>query len=188
MAETDKSATNLQYVHSRRARCVGHAERRIFSDVLDMLFRGNVRALSESCVAAALGYSERQFRRIWWEIAGEALGLFVRRIRLERSAGMLSGSAMGIAGIARATGFSSVQAFSKAFTAHFGCAPTEFRNLNQNKECFLPGFLLGEDQQHDLPSHVKIRTGLNGVTTFIFDGPILLAKVLPSGRIDWRPK
>ena len=188
MAETDNSATKLQYVSSLRARKLVLQERPILSAILGLVFTSNVSTFSESSVAAALGYSERQFRRIWWEIAGESLGSFVRRIRLERSAGMLSGSGASVANIARASGFSSVQAFDKAFVVYFGCAPTEFRNLNHGKECLMPGFLLALDQQIDLPSLVKIRTGLDGTTTFIFDGPILLAKVLPDGSIDWRPR
>src|ERR1019366_6077369 len=173
MAEMDNSATKLQYVRSRRVRSSGHAERRILSEVIELVFRSKANVVSEPGIAAVLGYSERQFRRIWWEIAGEPLGSFVRRIRLEKSAGMLSGSARDIADIARTSGFSSVQAFSKSFTTHFGCAPTEFRQLNQSEDCFLPGFLLGLDRQNCLPSVVKIRNGLDGTTTLIFDGPIL---------------
>ncbi len=188
MAETDNSAMNLQYAPSHRANAVRNAKERILSDVIKLLVGSKVDTFSESSVAANLGYSERQFRRIWWEAAGEPLGSFARRIRLERAAGMLSNSTVGIAEVAGASGFSSVQAFTKAFRSHFECSPTEFKNLNHGIDCLFPGFLLRTDLKVDLPSRVKLKTGLDGTTTYVYEGPILLAKVYSTGRIDWRPR
>jgi len=109
-------------------------------------------------------------------------------MHLERSAGVLSTSNIEVGEIARTSGFSSPQAFSKAFHIYFGCAPTEFRSLNRGKDCLLPGYLLIERTTQGLPKWVRIANDVGSFTTFVFAGPVLLAKVLPNGRIDWCPR
>lgn len=58
---------------------------------------------------------------------GETLGAHVRRLRLERAAMALRGSATSVTDAAFEAGYESVEAFSRAYRAAFSAAPSDHR-------------------------------------------------------------
>lgn len=162
---------------------------RIVSRLLVMTTAHPAGQVRDAELAARLGYSTANIRRYFLSAFGEPVCSFERRMRLERAAGRLVLESTSVSDVAREASYCSGESFSKAFSAHFGCSPSEFRGLNRSQDCLLPGYLLslGQPCGH-LPSSVRLRIGIGTSITFVYDRPVLLARVLPSGRIDWRPR
>ncbi len=74
--------------------------------------------------------SEFHFSRIFKAYIGESIGVYVTRLRMERTAHLLQISGQSLREIAESTGYQSQQSLSKAFKKHFGIAPSAFRHLN----------------------------------------------------------
>ena len=73
-------------------------------------------------------FSKFHFHRIFRTLLGETVNQYVRRVRLEKAARMLTyNKDQSIIDIALDCGFSSSQNFAKAFKAHFGVTPTYVR-------------------------------------------------------------
>ncbi len=73
-------------------------------------------------------FSKFHFHRIFRTVLGETVNQYVRRVRLEKAARMLTHNKdQSIIDIALDCGFSSSQNFAKAFKAHFGVTPTYVR-------------------------------------------------------------
>ena len=73
-------------------------------------------------------FSKFHFHRIFRTALGETINQYVRRVRLEKAARMLTHNKdQSIIDIALDCGFSSSQNFAKAFKAHFGVTPTYVR-------------------------------------------------------------
>lgn len=86
------------------------------------------RPLTLAEVARVAHLSEFHFHRIFAAITGEPLGRFVTRRRLELAAMRLAYEpARSVGEIGLSVGYSSISNFSKAFAAHFGCAPSAVR-------------------------------------------------------------
>lgn len=89
--------------------------------------------LSLSGLAAEAGFSPFHFHRIFKSLAGETLGEYLQRARLEKSANLLlSHPGETIIDTAAACGFSSTAVFSRAFRAHFGVSPSQFRGQKKS--------------------------------------------------------
>jgi AraC family transcriptional regulator len=105
-----------EHYASRIARALSHIERHL----------GQPVALATLAEQAA--FSPYHFHRIFCDWQGETPQAYIRRQRLERSAALLHyGQGGQIAGIAQDCGFTSVQAFNRAFRAYFGTTPTAWR-------------------------------------------------------------
>ena len=79
-------------------------------------------------LAGVACFSPYHFHRIFSALAGETLGDHIRRVRLERAAGMLGGNPYHpVTEIALSCGFSSSAAFARAFKAHFGMSASAWR-------------------------------------------------------------
>lgn len=76
-------------------------------------------------LAEAAGFSAFHFSRMFAGMIGESPGEFLRRLRLERAASALQ-SRERVTKVAFDAGYESLEAFSRAFRAAFGCAPSEF--------------------------------------------------------------
>jgi AraC family transcriptional regulator len=88
---------------------------------------GQPLLLSE--LADVAGFSPFHFHRIFKSLAGETLGEYIQRARLEKSANLLlSHPGDTIIDTAVTCGFSSTAVFSRAFRAHFGVSPSQFRS------------------------------------------------------------
>lgn len=80
-------------------------------------------------IARAAGLSEFHFQREFHAALSESVGQFVTRKRLETAALRLAYEPdESITSIALASGYSSSSNFSKAFSAFFGCSPSDVRS------------------------------------------------------------
>ncbi len=77
---------------------------------------------------AALAHSSPfHFHRIFTAVAGETVGSFVQRARLERAAYLMKASpSRSLTSIAMDTGFATSQEFSRAFRRSYGVAPSRW--------------------------------------------------------------
>jgi len=73
-------------------------------------------------------FSPHHFHRIYRGIAGETASDTIRRLRLQRAAYELTRSGMPIGRVARRAGYSSVEAFTRAFGADHGEPPAAYRS------------------------------------------------------------
>jgi AraC family transcriptional regulator len=78
-------------------------------------------------IAAALYLSRFHFDRVMAGIAGEPPGRFRRRLLLERAAFRLVSTPMGVLDVAVEAGYSSHEAFTRAFARAFGRPPSVWR-------------------------------------------------------------
>jgi AraC family transcriptional regulator len=69
------------------------------------------------------------FHRVFSAVVGESPVEYVRRLRLERAAHELRQSTRQVQHVAREAGYGSHEAFTRAFRARFGVAPSAFRRL-----------------------------------------------------------
>ncbi|MCL5997547.1 MAG: helix-turn-helix domain-containing protein [Chloroflexi bacterium] len=78
-------------------------------------------------VARAVGYSRFHFDRLFLEVVGETLALYMRRRRLSEAARELVTSGRAICDIALDYQFGSQEAFTRAFKRVFGLSPRAYR-------------------------------------------------------------
>ncbi|MBE5778133.1 MAG: helix-turn-helix transcriptional regulator [Clostridiales bacterium] len=88
---------------------------------------GNDESLSLRRLAQDFGYSEYHFSRKFREISGMTFRDYLRYRRLSFSLKRLRDTDEGILSIALDYGFSSHEAFSRAFREAYGVSPTEYR-------------------------------------------------------------
>ncbi len=87
-------------------------------------------AIDLKTIAEVAMISEFHFCRIFKAYIGESIGVYITRLRMERTAHLLQISDTSLTSIAEKTGYQSQQSLSKAFKKHFGVSPSAFRNLN----------------------------------------------------------
>jgi AraC family transcriptional regulator len=103
-------------------------------------------------LAAVAHFSPYHFHRLFAAWMGETLGDYLRRRRLERAAQLLRNDrAVPVLNAALDVGFGSGEAFTRAFKAHFGHAPSAWRRLrNSDQACSnpdqAPGLPLPDDE------------------------------------------
>jgi AraC family transcriptional regulator len=85
------------------------------------------RDLSMDELARVASFSEFHFHRIFREIVGEPVAEHVRRLRLERAALELYYTDRPVKQVAASVGYTSNEAFTRAFTAQFGASPGHYR-------------------------------------------------------------
>jgi AraC family transcriptional regulator len=91
------------------------------------------QSLSLNELAGVAGFSPFHFHRIFKSLAGETLGEYILRARLEKSANLLfSRPEDTIINILIACGFSSPAVFSRSFRAHFRVSPSQFRSQKKS--------------------------------------------------------
>ncbi|MEJ7628018.1 MAG: AraC family transcriptional regulator [Nocardioidaceae bacterium] len=79
-------------------------------------------------LAARMYLSRSHFDRLVGAASGETPGRFRRRVLLERAAFRLRTSTTGVLDIAVEAGYSSHEAFTRAFARAYGVAPSHWRN------------------------------------------------------------
>ena len=86
-------------------------------------------------LARIANFSPYHFHRIFRALVGETTGQFVRRARLEAAASRLCFQpGVSITEVALDCGFSSVEAFGRAFRSHFGMTASAYRESRGRKE------------------------------------------------------
>ncbi|WP_321477517.1 AraC family transcriptional regulator [uncultured Paludibaculum sp.] len=94
--------------------------------------------LSLDRLAGVACFSPFHFHRIFRGMTGEPVKEYVRRLRLERAAERLRQGHHRIVDIALEAGYESHEGFTRAFHAHFGEAPVEFRQVQSVQLLRLP--------------------------------------------------
>ena len=79
-------------------------------------------------------FSPYHFHRIFSSMVGESVAAYVRRLLLERAAMQLGHSPESVTQIALGAGYDSVDAFTRAFRAHLGMLPSEYRRRKGHLE------------------------------------------------------
>jgi Transcriptional regulator containing an amidase domain and an AraC-type DNA-binding HTH domain len=91
--------------------------------------------LSLARLAEVACFSPRHFHRVFTSLLDETPDDCVRRLRLQRAAGLiLSREAPTMTEIAMACGFSTPALFSRNFSRHYGSSPTEWREGMKRQE------------------------------------------------------
>jgi AraC-like DNA-binding protein len=85
--------------------------------------------LTLEVLASRMNLSPFHFHRKFRAYFGESLHQHIKRLRLERSAHALLYQLTPVSAVARGSGYKTLSAFSHAFSAHFGVAPTRFREV-----------------------------------------------------------
>ena len=85
--------------------------------------------LSLAAIAETVGLSPYHFHRTFQALAGEPVGEYIKKRRLDAAACMLVDGDSRIIDIAMECGFSSQEAFARAFAKAFGWPPGVFRRL-----------------------------------------------------------
>lgn len=96
--------------------------------VLDHIGEHLAAPLDLHTLAAVAHFSPWHFHRVFQALTGETLADCVRRLRLERAAErLLQMPPQPALAIALDVGFASAEVFTRAFKAHFGVPPTQWR-------------------------------------------------------------
>lgn len=85
--------------------------------------------LTLEVLAQRMNLSPFHFHRKFRAYFGESLHQHIKRLRLERSAHSLLYRMTPVSTVAKNSGYKTLSAFSHAFSAHFGVAPTRFRDV-----------------------------------------------------------
>lgn len=85
-------------------------------------------SLGPAELAPLAHFSRYHFSRIFAAMVGESITEHTRRLRLERAAGCLRCTDDTILTIALAAGYSSHEAFTRAFQTHFDLTPSAYRD------------------------------------------------------------
>jgi AraC family transcriptional regulator len=83
--------------------------------------------LTPDRLADVANQSVFHFHRIFRGLVGESLTEHVRRLRLERAAGELRRTERRVIEVALSAGYEAHEPFTRAFRAHFGMSPSEYR-------------------------------------------------------------
>lgn len=79
-------------------------------------------------------FSPYHFHRIFSGIVGETLAEHVRRLRLERAAGILVQTQRSITDIGFEAGYENTESFIRAFGERFGTSPSDYRKSKTNSK------------------------------------------------------
>lgn len=108
--------------------CEWHKNIQKIIEEIDICIRKqNNEALTLKCLADKLGYSEYYFSRKFKEISGMQFREYLRFRKLAFALKQIRDTEDGILDIALNYGFSSHEAFTRAFKAAYGITPSEYR-------------------------------------------------------------
>lgn len=99
-------------------------------------------------VSRETGYSYYYMTRLFASVLGESVGHYINRRRLYDASEKLVHSNKRITDIAFDSGFSSSEAFSRAFKSVFGCSPSAYRKAGLNLVVNAKRELVPEDVYH----------------------------------------
>lgn len=96
--------------------------------IMDFVERNLYKELSLKSLSTMANYSPYHFHRIFLQATGETLNSFIVRKRIEKIASILTvGTEESLSDLAFKYGFSSGNAFSRAFRKFYDVNPSEFK-------------------------------------------------------------
>jgi AraC family transcriptional regulator len=100
--------------------------------VLQHLAEHCAAPVSNGALAALCGMSEAHFTRAFHRAVGLPPHRYLLKLRLDRASAALRASDARVLDIAHNCGFASASHFARAFAAHFGVSPAEFRQRQRS--------------------------------------------------------
>lgn len=128
--------------------------RRVLGVIQEAVDREDSEALTLDALAREAHLSRFHFSRLFSAMVGESVRTHVRRMRLERAAADLLESTRSVIEVALSSGYEAHAPFTRAFSAHFGVPPTEFRALAPEHLPYAPSgvrFGAPESVRHFIP-------------------------------------
>ncbi len=93
----------------------------------------NYRTVTLTEVADHFNYSVPHCSRLIRDETGESFVTFVRRIRMNHAAALLSGSRTSVAEISAMVGYENPESFIRVFEKYYGMTPTAYRRKGEGK-------------------------------------------------------
>ncbi len=78
--------------------------------------------------------SPYHWHRIYLAVHGETAAATVKRLRLQRAAGQLANTSMPVREIAEASGYKSLQSFTRTFRSVYGLPPAQYRRRGSHTQ------------------------------------------------------
>lgn len=116
-----------------------HYERR-FQRVLEYVHQHLERDLDLNVLADIACMSPYHWHRIYLSFYGESLVATVKRLRLQRAAGLLAKTDQTVEQIAQACGYPNVQSFTRIFSSVYGMPPAKYRREGSHVQFFSPQY------------------------------------------------
>ena len=101
--------------------------RELLVDAAELIEREYASDLELEDVARRIATSRRQLQRVFAELAGTGFREELAAIRMDRAAELLHGP-LPVGEVARRVGYRQSAQFAKAFRAHHGMVPSEYRS------------------------------------------------------------
>jgi AraC family transcriptional regulator len=121
-------------LHSIAAKCCQSPEKpperisdRQLKNVLDQIEDRLDTALNIAELAAVVGVSKFHFIRLFNEAMGRTPYQYIQFRRIEKARLMLTTTHLTVADVGMAVGFGDAPNFSRTFTRHVGCSPSQYR-------------------------------------------------------------
>ena len=103
------------------------------NDALHVIHRDISADLTAKHLANVAAYSEQHFHRVFKQVVGETINVYIRRTRLEHAANQLMFNQQSrIIDIAEKCGFSSLSSFTHSFRDTFKTTPAKWRMVNRS--------------------------------------------------------
>jgi AraC family transcriptional regulator len=109
-----------------------------FNHAMDYIEKHLADDIDFELVAQQAGCSEYHFRRLFSFLSGMPLSVYIRRRRLSESAVMLRHQNVRVIDLAVIYGYTSADAFSRAFQRFHGLTPTEARHASASVKVVSP--------------------------------------------------
>ena len=100
---------------------------KVISEIMDYIDNHLTEKISLNDIAASCFYNPSYFSRKFKDCYGKNLSSYILERRLETAARLLDETSDSILKICFDCGFTDKTKFYKAFKAHYGCTPTQYR-------------------------------------------------------------
>ena len=103
------------------------ADEKLMNKIMNLINQHMSNAdLSVEMIASEVGISRVHLHRKMKELTNQSTRDFIRNIRLQQAASLLTGKNQNISEVAFAVGFTSLATFSSAFKEFYGVPPTTY--------------------------------------------------------------
>ncbi|MBQ6271004.1 MAG: helix-turn-helix transcriptional regulator [Clostridiales bacterium] len=111
--------------------------------------------ITPSDLAKASSFSPWYARRLFIENLGMTPAVYIRRLKLSKSALLLRDENVSVLDVATQMGFGSVDGYQRAFRREFGCNPKEYSTSPVPIWLFTPSLIIDEERNDDNMSEIR---------------------------------